>query len=299
MNKFKKCDLCPRKCLVDRTIKPGICGMMDKMVVAKAYKHMWEEPPISGVSGSGTIFFSGCNLKCIFCQNHEISTKLVGQEISVDDLANICLNLEKDGAHNINLVTPTHFVPLIVEGIKLARKKGLKIPIVYNTSGYELVDTIKLLDGIIDIYLPDFKYYDDTLANKYSHVKDYFKYASSSLEEMYKQVGKPKFNKDGMMISGIIVRHMMLPGQLEDSKKIIKYLYDTYKDNIYISIMNQYTPIKKFNRYTELNNKVSDDEYDELIDYALDLGIKNAYIQEGGTQEESFIPNFKDQVLPL
>ena len=184
MNKFKKCDLCPRKCLVDRTIKPGICGMMDKMVVAKAYKHMWEEPPISGVSGSGTIFFSGCNLKCIFCQNHEISTKLVGQEISVDDLANICLNLEKDGAHNINLVTPTHFVPLIVEGIKLARKKGLKIPIVYNTSGYELVDTIKLLDGIIDIYLPDFKYYDDTFLDGKASL------LSESTEETTKSKGE-------------------------------------------------------------------------------------------------------------
>ena len=299
MNKFKKCDLCPRKCLIDRTIKPGICGMMDKLVVAKAYLHMWEEPPISGDNGSGTIFFTGCSLKCIFCQNHEISTKLIGQEISVEDFSNICINLEKDGAHNINLVTPTHFVPLIVEGIKLARDKGLKIPIVYNTSGYENVDTIKLLDGIVNIYLPDFKYYDDTLANKYSHVKDYFKYASSSLEEMYKQVGKPVFDKDGIMKSGIIVRHMMLPGKIEDSKKIIDYLYNTYKNNIYISIMNQYTPIKKFNRYTELNNKVSDDSYNDLIDYALDLGIKNAYIQEGGTQEESFIPDFKNQKLPV
>ena len=299
MNKFKKCDLCPRKCLIDRTIKPGTCGMMDKLVVAKAYLHMWEEPPISGDNGSGTIFFTGCSLKCIFCQNHEISTRLIGKEITIEEFSNICINLEMDGAHNINLVTPTHFVPLIVEGLKLAKEKGLNIPIVYNTSGYENVDTIKLLDGIVNIYLPDFKYYDDTLANKYSHVSDYFKYASSSLEEMYKQVGKPVFDENGMMKSGIIVRHMMLPGQIEDSKKIINYLYNTYKDNIYISIMNQYTPIKKFNRYTELNNKVSDDEYNELIDYALDLGIKNAYIQEGGTQEESFIPNFKDQVLPL
>lgn len=299
MNKFEKCDLCPRRCLINRTIKPGKCGMMDKLVIAKAYKHMWEEPPISGTNGSGTIFFTGCNLKCIFCQNYEISSKLIGQEVTIEEFSNICLNLEKDGAHNINLVTPTFFVPLIIEGIKLARKKGLKIPIVYNTSGYETIDTIKLLDGIVDIYLPDFKYYDDTLANKYSHITDYFKYASSSLKEMYKQVGKPKFNKDGIMTSGIIVRHLMLPTHLDDSKKIIKYLYDNYKDNIYISIMNQYTPIKKFDRFKELNNKVSDDDYNELIDYAIDLGIKNAYIQEGETQSESFIPDFKNQKLPL
>ena len=298
-NIFKKCNLCPRNCLIDRTIKPGICGMKDKMVVAKAYLHKWEEPPVSGDTGSGTIFFSGCNLKCIFCQNYDISTKLIGQEVSIEDFSNICINLEKQGANNINLVTPTHFVPLIIEGIKLARKKGLKIPIVYNTSGYENVETIKMLDGIVDIYLPDFKYYDDSYANKYSHINNYFKNASLALEEMYKQVGKPKFDENGMMTKGIIVRHMMLPGLLDDSKKILEYLYNTYKDNIYISIMNQYTPIKKFERFTELNNKVSDNDYNELINYACDLGIEKAFIQEGETQSESFIPDFNNQVLPI
>ena len=299
MNIYKKCNLCPRNCLIDRTEKPGVCGIKDKLIIARAALHYWEEPPISGNTGSGTIFFTGCNLKCIFCQNYDISTKLIGQEISIEEFASICLNLEKQGANNINLVTPTPHVPLIIEGIKLAKAKGLSIPIVYNTSGYEKVETIKMLDGIVDIYLPDFKYYDDNYAIKYSHVEDYFKYASSALKEMYKQVGNPIFNKEGIMQKGIIVRHMMLPELLEDSKRIIKYLYETYQDNIYISIMNQYTPVKNFKKYTNLNHKVDDKDYDELIDYALDLGIKKAFIQEGDTQELSFIPDFSNQTLPI
>ena len=299
MNILEKCSLCPRNCLINRTKEKGFCGCSDKMIIARASLHFWEEPCISGETGSGTIFFSGCNLKCIFCQNYQISSDLIGTEVSLEDFANICLNLEKQGANNINLVTPTPYVPLIIDGLKLAKEKGLKIPIVYNTSGYETVETIKMLDGIIDIYLPDFKYYDDEYATKYSLAKDYFKYASSSLEEMYKQVGNPTFDKNGMMKKGIIVRHLMLPGLLNDSKKIIKYLYDTYKNNIYISIMNQYTPIKKFDNFKDLNNKVSDDDYDELINYAIDLGIKKAFIQEGETQSESFIPDFLNQSLPL
>ena len=299
MNIYKKCNLCPRNCLIDRTIKPGICGVKDKLIIARASLHYWEEPCISGNTGSGTIFFTGCNLKCIFCQNYDISTKLIGKEVNIDDFSNICINLEKQGANNINLVTPTFHVPLIIEGIKLARKKGLKIPIVYNTSGYETVETIKMLDGIVDIYLPDMKYFNDLYANMYSNVKDYFKYASLALEEMYKQVGKPVFDSNGIMKKGIIVRHLMLPGLLDDSKEILKYLYNTYKDNIYISIMNQYTPLKTFKNHPNLNEKVKDEEYDELIDYALDLGIKKAFIQEGETQTESFIPNFKNQKLPI
>ncbi len=299
MNIYKKCNLCPRNCLIDRTINPGVCGVKDKLVVARASLHYWEEPPISGEDGSGTIFFTGCNLKCIFCQNYDISTKLIGKEITTEELATICINLEKKGANNINLVTPTPHVPLIIEGIKLAKEKGLTIPIVYNTSGYETVDTIKMLNGIVDIYLPDIKYYDDNYAIKYSHAKDYFKYASLALKEMYKQVGNPVFNEEGIMQKGIIVRHLMLPGLIDDSKKIIKYLYDNYQDNIYISIMNQYTPLRTFKNYTNLNNKVTSDEYDELINYALDLGIKKAFIQEGETQSESFIPNFLNQELPL
>ena len=297
-NYFKDCTLCPRMCHIDRTKYSGVCGVKDKMIVARASLHMWEEPCISGDNGSGTIFFSGCNLKCIFCQNYEISTKNIGKEISIEDFATICLNLEKEGANNINLVTPTMYVPLIVEGIKLARSKGLKIPIVYNTSGYETVDTIKMLDGVVDIYLPDFKYYDDEYGKMYSNVENYFLYASKALEEMYKQVGKPKFNKNGIMTKGMIVRHLCLPGLSNDSKKIINYLYNTYHDNIYISIMNQYTPLREF-KYSNLNNKLSDSEYDDIINYAVDLGIKKAFIQEGETCSESFIPDFLNQNLPL
>ena len=299
MNILNKCNLCPRNCLVDRSKTTGVCSMSDKLVIARASLHMWEEPCISGDTGSGTIFFSGCNLKCIFCQNYEISTKAYGKEVTIEEFATICLNLEKQGANNINLVTPTHFVPLIIDGLKLAKEKGLKIPIVYNTSGYEKEETIKMLNGIVDIYLPDFKYFDDTYAVLYSHAKDYFKYASTSLKEMYKQVGKPKFNKDGMMIKGVIVRHMILPGLEEDSKKILKYLYDTYNDNIYISIMNQYTPISHFDRFKELNNTLDDNIYDEIINYALEIVIKKAFIQEGSTQSKSFIPDFKNSTLPL
>lgn len=296
---LKKCNLCPRNCLIDRSKTVGVCGMKDKLVVAKAYLHMWEEPCISGTNGSGTIFFTGCNLKCIFCQNNEISTKLIGQEITIEEFSTICINLEKQGANNINLVTPTHFVPLIVEGLKLARKKGLSIPIIYNTSSYENIETIKMLDGIVDIYLPDLKYYNDEYAIKYSHAPNYFNVASKAINEMFKQVGIPTFNENGIMTKGVIIRHMMMPNLKEDTKKILNYLYKTYQDDIYISIMNQYTPIKHFNRYQELNNKITENDYDEIIEYALDLGIKNAFIQEGNTQEKSFIPNFSNQKLPL
>ena len=276
----------------------GTCGVKDKMIIARASLHMWEEPCISGDNGSGTIFFSGCNLKCIYCQNYDISTKSIGHEVTIEEFATICLNLEKQGANNINLVTPTMFVPLIKEGLILAKSKGLNIPIVYNTSSYENIETLKLLDGLIDIYLPDLKYFNNEYGKMYSHVDNYFKYATKAIEEMYRQVGKPKFNKDGIMTKGVIVRHLCLPSLIDDTKQILKYLYDNYKDNIYISIMNQYTPLRKL-EYDNLNNKLSDEVYDEIINYAVDLGIKKAFIQEGETQSDSFIPNFYDQDLPL
>lgn len=297
---LEKCELCNYNCLVDRKIKPGVCGCLDKMIIAKAYLHMWEEPCISGINGSGTIFFSGCNLKCIFCQNREISlNSKVGKEVTIEEFATICLNLEKQGANNINLVTPTHFVPLIVEGLKLAKEQGLSIPIVYNTSSYETINTIKMLDGVIDIYLPDLKYYSDEYAIKYSHAPNYFNIATAVIDEMVKQVGKTKFNEDGIMTKGVIVRHLMMPTLKEDTKKILKYLYTKYRNNIYISIMNQYTPIRHFDRFTELNNKISDNDYNDVIDYAINLGIEKAFIQEGGTQDLSFIPTFLNQDLPL
>jgi len=289
---LNRCVLCPRKCMVNRNnLEVGFCLAGNKIKIAKAYLHMWEEPCISGDNGSGTIFFSNCNLKCIFCQNYYISEENNGVEISIQRFSDICLKLQKDGALNINLVTPTHYVPLIIDGIKLAKKKGLSIPIIYNSSGYECVDTIKMLDGVVDVYLPDFKYYTDEFANKYSFCKDYFKYASLSLAEMVKQKPKCIFDNEGNIISGVIVRHLLLPNMEEDSKKILDYLYKNYGDKIYISIMNQYTPIRKC-KYDELNKKVSDKVYDDVIDYAWNIGIRNAFVQEGGTQNESFIPEF-------
>jgi len=293
MNRYlDKCNLCPRNCLVNRNNNElGFCKAPKDLVIAKAYLHKWEEPCISGDIGSGTIFFSYCNLKCIFCQNYDISTLNMGEVVSIMRFKEICLELQEKGALNINLVTPTHFVPLIVEGLKLAKKEGLTIPIIYNTSSYENVETIRMLDGLIDVYLPDLKYYNDEYAIKYSNAKNYFKNASLVIDEMYKQIGKCEFSDNGIIKKGVIVRHLMLPDNISDSKKIISYLYQKYKDNIYISIMNQYTPIKKY-KYKELNNKVSDIEYDELIDYAYNLGVRNAYVQEGETQMESFIPIF-------
>lgn len=293
MNLLNDCTLCPKNCHVDRSKTIGFCGANDKLKIARADLHFFEEPPISGTSGSGTIFFSYCNLKCIFCQNYEISTENIGKEITIKKFSDICLNLQKKGALNINLVTPTHYVPLIVDGLKLAKQKGLNIPIVYNTSSYENVSTLKLLDGLIDIYLPDFKYFDDNYAIKYSKANNYKKHASLAIKEMYRQVGNPIFEND-IMKKGVIVRHLVLPGLKEDSKQIISYLYNTYSDNIFISIMNQYTPIKKL-IYEELNHKISNNDYNEIINYAYDLGIRNAFIQEGNTQKKSFIPDFSNQ----
>lgn len=291
---MSKCYLCPRNCGVDRSSgEIGYCKALDDMVIARYSLHKWEEPCLSGDVGSGTIFFSYCNMKCCFCQNYDISTLHKGKVVSIYEFSDICLELQDKGASNINLVTGTMYVPLIVKGLRLAKDRGLKISVIYNTSSYENVDTIKMLDGLVDVYLPDLKYYDDSLAIKYSSCMDYFKYASKAIEEMYRQVSSCVFDDDGMIKKGVIVRHLMLPGNKNDSKKIIKYLYDRYGDDIFISIMNQYTPLRYFD-YDELNNKVSDEDYDEVINYAYDMGIRNAFIQEGGTQDESFIPDFDE-----
>ncbi len=289
---LNKCRLCPRQCLVNRNKgELGFCRAGAKMKIAKAYLHMWEEPPITGKKGSGTIFFSNCNLRCLYCQNYYIGEEGNGVEISIERFSEICLDLQKQGATNINLVTPTHYIPLIIDGLKVAKKKGLCIPIVYNSSGYETVDTIKMLEGIVDVYLPDFKYYSDNLANRYSLCNNYFKYASESLREMVRQKPTCIFDSDGNIISGVIVRHLLIPKMEEDSKKILKYLHDEYGDNIYISIMNQYTPVRTC-KYQELNNTVDSQAYDEIIDYAWDIGIRNAFTQEGGTVSDSFIPKW-------
>ena len=269
----------------------GFCKTGNKIKIGKAYLHKWEEPCISGKYGSGTIFFSGCNLRCIFCQNYYISELNNGVEIDSLRFSAICLDLQEKGATNINLVTPTHYVPLIIDGLKIAKSKGLKIPIVYNSSGYENVDTIKLLEGIVDVYLPDFKYYSDDYAIRYSKCKDYFKYASLVIEEMVRQKPECIFDEDGNMISGVMVRHLLLPKMEDDSKKILNYLYNQYGNRIYYSIMNQYTPVREC-RFSELNERVDSSVYEDLIDYAWELGIRNAFIQEEGTVSESFIPKF-------
>ena len=292
---FNKCEICPRKCGVNRNNNElGYCRAPSKMKIGGFHLHMWEEPVLTGEKGSGTIFFSYCNLGCVYCQNHEISFNNVGEEITIDRFKDICLELQDMGASNINLVTPTHYIPLIREGLILAKKEGLVIPIVYNTSSYENVEILKLLEGLIDIYLPDFKYYDNELG-KYSNVSNYFEIAILAIEEMYRQVGKPIYEND-ILKRGMLVRHLVLPHHIEDSKRIIKYLYEKYSDDIILSIMNQYTPIKKL-KYDNLNDKVTEDEYNDLIDYACELGIENCFVQESTSQSESFIPVFKGDKL--
>lgn len=255
---------------------------------------MWEEPPISGTNGSGTVFFTGCPLHCVFCQNHNIADGTNGVAITVDELSAIFLKLQEIGAHNINLVTATHFVPDVVSAINKAKENGLVIPIVYNTSGYETVETLGMLDGIVDVYLPDFKYVSAKLSSKYSNAKDYFDVASKALSEMFRQVGTPQFDGD-LIKKGVVVRHLILPGCTDDSKAVLDYLYRTYGDDIFISIMNQYTPLSaQLARYPELDRTLTDAEYDEVVDFAVELGITNAFVQEGAAAQESFIPDFEN-----
>ena len=287
------CALCPRECHVDRTRgKRGYCRATDELVVARAALHMWEEPCISGKEGSGTVFFSGCALGCIYCQNRVISKDLTGKTITIERLAEIFLELQEKGANNINLVTPSHYAPHIVEALNLSRKNGLILPVVYNCSGYEKVETLKLLEGYVDIYLPDLKYMSSEPAIRYSNCRDYFTVAAAAIDEMVRQVKETSFDERGIMQKGVIVRHLTLPGYLEDSKKIIKYLYETYRDRIFVSIMNQYTPISKNVAYPELDRKITEEEYEELVDFAVEIGLENGFIQEGETALESFIPAF-------
>lgn len=287
------CHLCPRDCGVDRTAgKRGRCGMTDQVMAARAALHMWEEPCISGEEGSGTVFFSGCSLGCVFCQNHEIALGDTGKEITVERLAEVYLELQDKGANNINLVTAGHFLPQVICSLRLAKEQGLQIPIVYNTGGYEKVEAIRMLDGLVDIYLPDLKYVSSQLSARYSGAPDYFAVASAALEEMVRQTGPAVFDERDMLVRGTVVRHLLLPGCLEDSKAVIRYLYETYGDQIYISIMNQYTPLAHVKKWPEIDRRVTEEEYDALVDYAIDLGVENGFIQEGETAEESFIPAF-------
>lgn len=289
---LNKCTICPRECKVNRNKNEiGYCRATNKIKIGGYHLHMWEEPSITGEKGSGTIFFSYCNLNCIYCQNYEISNKNNGEEISVERLSEIMIELQESEASNINLVTPTHYIPQIKKSIILAKEKGLFIPIVYNTSGYEKVESLKLLEGLIDIYLPDFKYYNNDMG-KYSKVNDYYDIVIKAIDEMYRQVKKQEFDKNKNLRKGLVIRHLILPGHVNDSKKIIEYLFKKYQNNITYSIMNQYTPVKK-TKYKNLNRKVTEREYDEVINFAYDIGVRNCYIQSDESQDESFIPIFK------
>ena len=294
MNNFsEKCALCPRLCKVDRTAgQKGFCGGGNLVKVARASLHFWEEPCISGESGSGTVFFSGCTMRCVFCQNKEISRGNAGKEITVERLAEIYMELAEKGANNINLVTPMHYAPQITAALDAARSRGLSLPTVWNTGGWERCESVASVRDYADIWLTDFKYFDSSLGEIFSKAPDYFSVAAAALEQMVKQTGEPVFDENGIMKRGVIVRHLMLPGHLDDTKNVLRFLHENYGDSIWISIMNQYTPLCSDERFPELSRTVSDEEYNEAIDFACDIGIENAFVQEGGTVGESFIPPF-------
>ena len=293
MELTERCELCPRRCGANRLAgKNGFCGGGKEVKVARAALHFWEEPCISGEEGSGTVFFSGCTMRCVFCQNREISRGEAGKLVSIERLAEIFLELQKKGANNINLVTPMHYAPQITAALDIARKNGLHLPIVWNTGGWELSESVEAVKNYSDIWLTDFKYFDNSLAEKFSNAKNYFENASASLKKMLEQTGEPVFDDDGMMKKGIIVRHLVLPGHTDDSKKVLRWLWENFGDKIWISIMNQYTPLCSEEKFPELSRKVTDEEYDEVVDFAVSLGIENAFVQDGEAVSESFIPPF-------
>lgn len=293
MNKYENCLLCPRKCGINRAAgQTGVCGVSAEIRVARAALHYWEEPCISGEKGSGAVFFSGCSLHCVFCQNREISDGKAGKVISKERLSDIFMELADKGANNINLVTPGQYIPDIVWAVNDAKSRGMKLPIIYNTSGYENVTDLKLLEGIVDVYLPDFKYMDSTLSARYSRAKDYPSIAKQALSEMVRQQPDVVIDNATRLIQkGVIVRQLLLPGHVNDAKAVLKYLYDTYHNHVYISMMSQFTPIA-LKDYPEINRTVTRREYERLVDYALEIGITNAFIQEGDVAKDSFIPAF-------
>ena len=299
------CRLCPRSCGVNRAAgELGYCHESAALYAARAALLEWEEPVISGKKGSGAVFFAGCNMGCVFCQNYAIAKAMAGKEISVGRLAEIFLSLQEQGAANVNLVTPTHYAPMIAAALKSAKRQGLSVPVVYNTGSYERVEALRLLEGLVDIYLPDLKYVSPRLSLLYSHTPDYFQYASKAIAEMVRQAGEPLFadgsrsidaaddGDDPLMVRGVIVRHLALPGCAEDSRDVLRYLSETYGDRIFISLMNQYTPMPQVGNDANLSRRLTAQEYDALVDYALSLGVSNGFIQEGETASQSFIPAF-------
>ena len=293
MNKeLECCTICPHNCKINRTKNPGRCKSTDKIKIALYSIHNFEEPCISGEKGSGTIFFSNCNMNCIFCQNYEISQLGRGKEITIEELANVMIKQQERNVQNINLVTPTSYALHIVEAIKIARKKGLEIPIVYNTNGYESVETLKLLEGYVDIYLPDLKYYYDDLAKKYSKVDNYFEIATKAIQEMYRQVGTPVLDENGVMKKGLMIRHLILPNEVQNSKKVLKWIKENIDSNVYVSIMAQYFPTYKAKEIPEIARKITKEEYEKVENYLYELDLENGYIQELGEHEEEYVPKF-------
>lgn len=290
---LEKCTLCPHACKVDRTInKQGICKSGRTAVVTSAGPHHGEEPSISGSRGSGTIFFTGCNLRCLFCQNYQISQEYDGKPVSAEELAGKMISLQKQGCHNINLVTPTHFISQILEALLIACGQGLNIPLVYNTNGYDTLETLKLLDGIIDIYLPDIKYSDDKSAKECSGVNDYVEYNRPALKEMYRQVGNLVTDTEGIAQRGLIIRHLVLPERLAGSFPSLDFIANELSKDIYVGLMAQYHPCYKADKYPTLNRPITKSEYAEVINYAESLGLENCYIQELGSSDD-FLPDFR------
>lgn len=294
MNKeLECCTICPHNCKINRTKNPGRCKSTDKIKIALYSIHNFEEPCISGEKGSGTIFFSNCNMNCVFCQNYEISQIGRGKEITIEELANVMIKQQERNVQNINLVTPTSYALHIVEAIKIARKKGLEIPIVYNTNGYESVETLKLLEGYVDIYLPDLKYYYDDLAKKYSKVDNYFEIATKAIQEMYRQVGTPVLDENGVMKKGLMIRHLILPNEVQNSKKVLKWIKENIDSNVYVSIMAQYFPTYKAKEIPEIARKITKEEYEKVENYLYELDLENGYIQELGEHEEEYVPTWE------
>ena len=294
MNKeLECCTICPHNCKINRTKNPGRCKSTDKIKIALYSIHNFEEPCISGKKGSGTIFFSNCNMNCVFCQNYEISQLGRGKEITIEELANVMIKQQERNVQNINLVTTTSYALHIVEAIKIARKKGLEIPIVYNTNGYESVETLKLLEGYVDIYLPDLKYYYDDLAKKYSKVDNYFEIATKAIQEMYRQVGAPVLDENGVMKKGLMIRHLILPNEVQNSKKVLKWIKENIDSNVYVSIMAQYFPTYKAKEIPEIARKITKEEYEKVENYLYELDLENGYIQELGEHEEEYVPTWE------
>ena len=295
LNLLKRCEICPHKCKVDRTKNQiGRCKSKNTVKVAKASIHMYEEPCISKRSGSGTVFFSNCNLNCVFCQNYEISQLGVGKEITIAELSEIFLKLQNEKVNNINLVTPTSYVPQIIEAIKIAKNKGLVIPLIYNTNSYENIETLKLLEGYIDIYLPDLKYAENELGKEYSKVNNYFEIATRAIKEMYRQVGNIECEKNGIAKRGVIIRHLVMPNHIENSKKVLRWINDNMPQDIYVSVMNQYFPTYKAKDIKDLNRKLTKREMEKVEKFIYSLNFKNGYIQDIEENEQKYVPNWKD-----